>query len=150
MARITGEVTIDAPVDEVFDFVADERNEPAFNPRMLRVEKLTDDPIGTGTRFAATVLSGRRPEDMIVEFTSFDRPHRLASRSATASAEIRGALTFAAVPEGTRLSWSWELRPKGFYRLLAPLIGPLGRRSERTVWTGLKRHLEGSGARATR
>ena len=29
------------PVEEVFDFVADERNEPRYNPRMLRAEKLT-------------------------------------------------------------------------------------------------------------
>ena len=29
MAHIAGEVTIDAPVEEVFDMVADERNEPS-------------------------------------------------------------------------------------------------------------------------
>jgi len=32
MIHITGEVTIDAPVGEVFDMVADERNEPRYNP----------------------------------------------------------------------------------------------------------------------
>jgi len=26
------------PADEVFDFVADERNEPRYNPRMARTE----------------------------------------------------------------------------------------------------------------
>ncbi len=38
MLRIAGEIVIDRPVDEVFDFVADERNEPDDNPRMLRAE----------------------------------------------------------------------------------------------------------------
>ena len=41
MTRIEGKILIDRPVDEVFDCVADERNEPRYNPRMLRAEKLT-------------------------------------------------------------------------------------------------------------
>ena len=35
MPRIEGELLIERPVEVVFDFVADERNEPYFNPRML-------------------------------------------------------------------------------------------------------------------
>ena len=36
MAHISGEVTIDALVEEVFDLVADERTEPRYNPRTGR------------------------------------------------------------------------------------------------------------------
>ena len=46
MARIEGEIAINRPVDEVFDFVADERYEPRYNPRMARVEKLSPGQIG--------------------------------------------------------------------------------------------------------
>jgi hypothetical protein len=145
MVHIDGELVIERPAEEVFDFVADERNEPLYNPRMIRAEKLTEGPVGAGTQFSATVLSGRRPLDMVVECTAAERPRRLASRTAMASSEVRGELTFEPVPEGTRMHWSWELRPKGFYRLLSPLMGPLGRRSERQIWTGLKRYLEKSG-----
>ena len=35
MAQIQGEVFIRRPVEEVFDFVADERNEPTYNRNML-------------------------------------------------------------------------------------------------------------------
>ena len=35
MAPIRGEVLIRRPVEEIFDFVADERNEPSYNPDML-------------------------------------------------------------------------------------------------------------------
>jgi hypothetical protein len=48
MARIAGEVTIDAPVDEVFDMVADERNELRYNPRIVRAEKVSGRPVGRG------------------------------------------------------------------------------------------------------
>jgi hypothetical protein len=52
MARIAGEVVIGRPVDVVFDFVADQRNEPRYNPRMVRADKVTGGPVGRGTVFA--------------------------------------------------------------------------------------------------
>jgi hypothetical protein len=55
--RIEGEIVIDRPVEEVFDFVADARNELRYNPRMLRAEKLSPGPIGLGTRFRDEVKS---------------------------------------------------------------------------------------------
>jgi hypothetical protein len=42
MVHIEGEIVIDRPVEEVFDFVADERNELRFNPQMRRAEKISD------------------------------------------------------------------------------------------------------------
>ena len=49
MARVSGEILINRPVEQVFDYAADQRNEPIYNPRMLRSEKVTDGPIGVGT-----------------------------------------------------------------------------------------------------
>jgi hypothetical protein len=49
-----------------------------YNPRMLSAELVSDAPIGRGSRFRAELetLHGR---PMIIEFTDFDRPWRLAS-----------------------------------------------------------------------
>jgi hypothetical protein len=59
--NIAGEIVINRPIDVVFDFVADERNEPRYNPRLRRVEQTTPGPIGRGTRFRAetTATMGR-------------------------------------------------------------------------------------------
>jgi hypothetical protein len=35
MARVEGEIIIQRPAEDVFDFVADERNEPRYNSRMV-------------------------------------------------------------------------------------------------------------------
>ena len=51
MAGIEGEILIGQPVDVVFDYVADQSNEPQYNPRMVRAEKITPGPVGKGTRF---------------------------------------------------------------------------------------------------
>ena len=74
MARVSGEILIKRPVEEVFDYVADQRNEPIYNPRMLQSEKITDGPIAVGTRFRATARSGRRTVEMLIEVTEFQRP----------------------------------------------------------------------------
>jgi hypothetical protein len=56
MARIEGEIVIGRPVDVVFDYVADQSNEPRYNPRMVRAEKITPGPVGKGTRFRSAVV----------------------------------------------------------------------------------------------
>ena len=155
MARIEGEITIERPLEEVFDFVADQRNEPRYNPRMLRAEKLSSGPIGAGTRFRAEMkMRGRRrPVEMTVEFTDYERPCRLASTTHLSAMEIRGGLTFQPAPEGTRMRWQWDLEPRGLLQVLGPLLVRMGRRQEQAIWSGLKRLLEkpsGSTGRETR
>ena len=145
MARITGEIVIDRPVGEVFDFVADERNEPRYNPGLLRSDKVTDGPVGVGTRFTAAHAPARHPVDMIVEVTEYDRPRRFASHTTMSWAEVRGALTFDAAGAGTRMRWAWDVQPTGFAKVLAPVVGVIGRRQERAVWEGIRRYLEAGG-----
>ena len=58
VAHITGHVRIAAPVGQVFDTVADSRNEPSFNPAMTGIQLLTPPPVGLGTQFRARM--GRR------------------------------------------------------------------------------------------
>ena len=142
MPRVEGDVVIERPVEEVFDFVADERNEPRFNPRMLRAQKISPGPISVGTRFSAELATGRRRTLMITEFTAFERPHRLALITLMSWMEIRGTLAFEPAPDGTRMRWHWDLRPRGVLRLVGPMIGRIGRRQKRTIWTNLKRLLE--------
>jgi carbon monoxide dehydrogenase subunit G len=142
MAHITGHIRIAAPVEQVFDTVADSRNEPSFNPAMTGVELLTPPPIGLGTRFRARM--GKAGMAMLVELTEFDRPRRLGSRTTSSMMQTSGTLTFAAEGEDTIMCWDWQVRPKGWLRMLGPLSGPLGGRMERKIWTGLTHQLEDS------
>lgn len=143
MAHITGQIRIAAPLEQVFDTVADSRNEPSFNPDMTDVELLTPLPIGRGTRFRAHM--GKAGMEMLVELTEYERPHRLGSRTTSSMMETTGALTFTADGGATVMGWDWQVRPKGWHRIIGPLFGPLGGRMERSIWTGLKHKLENDG-----
>ena len=59
---------------------------------------------------------------MTIEYTAYERPRRLASSIHMAAADIQGTLTFDPVPGATRMSWSWEMRLRGLYRLPTPLV----------------------------
>jgi uncharacterized protein YndB with AHSA1/START domain len=142
MARIEGELVIHRPVYEVFDFVADERNEPRYNPRICRAQKLSPGPIGPGARFRAEAVMLGRTTGMTIEYTTYERPRRLTSSIHMPAADIAGTLRFDPVADGTRMGWSWEVRPRGLYRLLTPAIARVGRRQEQENWGGLKRFLE--------
>jgi len=146
--RVAGEILIDRPVDVVFDVVADQRNEPRYNPAVLRAEQLTAGPPGVGTRFRAVHRTNRGPVEMAVELTGFDRPHRIASTTRTPVGQISGAVTFETVGTGTRMRWEWDVHLRGPARVLSPLVGLVGRREERACWEGLKRYLEASDERA--
>jgi hypothetical protein len=142
VARIEGEIVIERPVEEVFDFVADERHEPRFNPRMVHAELISEGPIGLGTRFRTELQAMGRTMPMIVEFTAYERPRRLASVTRSSMMETEGELTFESAPGGTRMRWSWDVRPRGALRLMAPFVGMIGRGQERRIWGSLKRLLE--------
>lgn len=145
MARVEGEIIFDQPVEEVFGFVADERNEPRYNPRMLLAEQISEGPIGLGTRFQTELKTMRRRMSMTVEFTGYERPRRLASKTSSLGMETEGAITFEPVPGGTLMRWSWDVRPRDVLRLMAPIVGVIGRRQEERIWGNPKCLLESGG-----
>ena len=148
MIRIKGDIVIGRPVEDVFDYVADQRNEPPYNAQMRLAEKISDGPIGVGTQYRAEVVSGSRPVSMVIEVTEYERPRRLASKTTMSSMDIAYILTFEPVREGTRMRWSGEIEPHGMLKLMGPLVAWLGRRQELRIWTGLKGVLEGTEAPA--
>jgi uncharacterized membrane protein len=143
MAHIEGQIDINRPVDEVFDFAADQRNEPRYNPAMINSVKLTEGEVGAGTQFLAEFQSRGRVTPMIIECTEFDRPHRVSTMVRMSAMDVQGSLTFEPITQkSTKMRWSWEVQPRGFFKLLGPLVGRMGRRQEQAIWSGLKEHME--------
>lgn len=147
--RIEGEVVIIRPVDQVFDFVADERNEPRYNSRMVRADKTSPGPIGRGTRFLAESAMLGRVVETTIEFTDYERPRLLGSTSRSVvrlikpvATKTEGTLTFDAVPGGTRMRWAWDVETRGVLKLMGRIVARAGERQEETMWGNLKHLLE--------
>lgn len=146
MAQINGEILIHRKVEEVFDFVSDECNEPLYNVEMISAEKTTDGPAGVGSRFHAVMRSGKREFPVDIEVTVFERPKRLGSHSVAGGMVMDGELTFEPRGDSTLMTWGWDVRPSGMLKLLRPLVIWMGDRQEKRIWGELKRYLESAGA----
>lgn len=146
MATIHGEIVIGRPVAEVFDYVADQSNEPEYNPQMVLAEKITAGPVRKGTRFRSAVAARGHTAVMLIECTGYERPNLLATSTAMRQADISYTLRFEPAAAGTRMRWSGQVRPKGALRLLGPVITWQGNRQERRIWASLKERLETAAA----
>jgi len=142
MTRIAGEVVIAAPVEAVFDLVADERNEPRYNPRIARAEKVGGGPVAAGARFVAQPKGTGARGEMTLEIVEYDRPHRLHNVVRSSYLRVDGTLDFDEVEGGTRLRWDWDMSLVGPMRVLSPVLALVGPRWERRNWVGLKTYVE--------
>jgi len=142
MIHMEGELLIRQAVEVVFDFVADARNEPRYNRHILRAEKISDGPIASGTRFWNETRSMRRTTEWMIEITSYERPRRLTSFLHSSAMDIHGCMTFEPADAGTRMHWSWDIKPRGIFKLATPFIKLKGQNLEERNWENLKNFLE--------
>ena len=77
MSRITVTRTIDAPIDLVFQTVADERRLSQALPHIVKVEFLSDVKAGVGTRFRETRLMNGKEATTELEVTEFVENERV-------------------------------------------------------------------------
>ena len=120
----TEEMRIDCPSTTVFDLMADARNETRWNGSVSRAELVTDEPIGEGSRFVV-VNRGREDE---VTITVFDRPERLEFAVTSKAMDIDIGYTFAEEDGTTTAVGNFDARPKGFMKVLLPLLMPVIKR----------------------
>jgi hypothetical protein len=140
-------VDIARSAEDVFDYCVDLTREPEWNPKAKRVEKVTDGPIGFGTRYEAEFLQG---SPMTIDFVRFERPLAWESVARSRRLDAKGEGRVSATESGARLVMRMELRPKGTLRLLRPILGRFMHRQEERNLAAIKQALEGSGAGVAR
>ena len=119
VAVIEVQADIRRPPDDVFDYASDPVNEPAWNIRMRRIERLSDGPVRVGARYKMRFTQGA---PAISEVVSFERASswELVGGSKVLSSSFSGRVE----PErdGTRLVLRMEIRPRGALALALPLV----------------------------
>ena len=67
-------VEIERPVEEVFAYLADGRNDPQFSPRVLKIERVPDAPTTVGTVFRSTVKDAGMKTAREFRITALEAP----------------------------------------------------------------------------
>jgi uncharacterized protein YndB with AHSA1/START domain len=118
MTLFVNSAVIAAPRERVFDYVAERENEREWNPDCKSVEKLSDGPIGVGSRWRAQWKGSPVIE---LETTEYDRPNHMTNHNGGAL-EVTVTFTCGPVDDGTRLDVAFYAQPHGVAKLLFPLM----------------------------
>jgi carbon monoxide dehydrogenase subunit G len=123
MPGVQESVTIARPPQEVFDFLANFENLSAFDAFVTSSGQVGDGPPELGTRGRGTTRYMGQQFDWMVEFTVFEPPRRMVSRSVEGKRDVTATFTLEPVGDGTRVTERLETGAMG--GLLGRLPGPL-------------------------
>jgi polyketide cyclase/dehydrase/lipid transport protein len=121
MATFQNTVTIARPAGDVFAFLADFGNIPAWNYAITRTVQTSPGPAGVGATYRQTRTVPRTSEEGF-EVTDFAPPSRLAIKGQIGPFNTTSSYLLEPTEGGTRLTNKVELEPSS--ALLRP-IGPL-------------------------
>jgi hypothetical protein len=135
------ETAIRRSPEDVFEFCSDLRSELQWNPKVKYIEKLTDGPVGVGTRYRAR-WSNSGPTT--VEVVRFDRPRSWETTTRARGMVIRFQGTVADTAPGARYTASLELQPRRLAWLVAALALLAMRRQDQKNMHRIREALESS------
>jgi uncharacterized membrane protein len=126
MLSARAEVTIQRPIADVYEFMADFRNNPRWCPQELEVRRLDGD--GRTQRYENKVKPGPRVLTNDYEVTRESPPTRVTFRGSNKMAEFHGHYELAEAEGSTHVVTVSNLAWRGrMMRLLSPLMRPMVR-----------------------
>ena len=128
MFEIEETVTIEQPIERVWAFVMDEANDSLWQTTLTDVHRLTNGPMGVGTRVSESRRFLGRTVETIWEMTECEAPHRSSIASVKAPFAWQGTYTLEESGDGTRFTLRMEGSPGGFFRIAEPLLERFVRR----------------------
>lgn len=146
--HIETELEIERPAGEVFEYLADGENLPRWMDEFTEVEKVSDGPVGEGTTYRYTM---KRGNVSTFKWSEFEPGRKVAWQglpidAGMGSLEPRGSFEVEPMSGGVRVRGTLRPRPRGFLRLLAPLMARSIRMESARDFLRLKLILEGGQA----
>jgi hypothetical protein len=130
------------PQPEAFEYTADFSNIEDWDPGVVTSRKITDGPIGVGTRFELEVKFGAGTTPMIYEITVYEPDHRVVLVGDGEKLHAVDEITFASHDNMTVIDYMADLTFHNFFRFIRPLMGPILSRVGKDAVDGLVRALD--------
>lgn len=128
-------VYIKRPVEDVFAYVSDYSTHKDW-AGAVRVDILTDGPMGVGTTVNYVDKFMGREVGMESVITVFEPPHRMGYKI-TSGMAAEALQTFVAENGGTRLTWKYEAELSGALRLFKMAEGLFVKQADKQMRTSL-------------
>jgi uncharacterized protein YndB with AHSA1/START domain len=142
MIDVARSITINRPVAEVFAYVSDVSNEPAWHTDVLEARQTSAGPIGIGATFLIRVKPSMGVSEGVTEVIGFEPDRRQVMRGEMGS--MRPTITdlFEPADGGTKFTRRIQIEASGLMRLMLPLMRPMTGRMHTGFLANLKRVLE--------
>ncbi|HEX8207628.1 MAG TPA: SRPBCC family protein [Solirubrobacteraceae bacterium] len=142
MTALDYSIEIARPVEDVFDFVADPRNDARWCPRVQDCEQVEGDRPAVGARYAVRHNPTlQRPHLRRIEIVGCDRPSRIVSVQEDRVGRFTIAYELEPVAGGTRITQRDEIEWR-VGRLAKPIGTRIVKRHMAAQLRNLKRLLE--------
>lgn len=122
MARIENTITINRPIEQVFAFIADYRNNVKWQTGVIAAGFTSPAPVGVGTTFKYDAEFMGSKLETTGELTAHDPPKKIAWKSTSGPFPMSGSTSFESAAGGTLVTDTIEAEPGGFFKLAGPLL----------------------------
>jgi carbon monoxide dehydrogenase subunit G len=139
MLEARGRAQIDRSPEEVFDYLADVRNEPKWLPGAADIVLTSEGEVGPGSTFQGTYA---RAGTVTCHLSRYERPRHLTIHGEGRGMSFDDEVTLSPSGTGTRLDAVMRTQPKGLFKLLAPMMGRVISKQFQSNWDALARVLE--------
>ncbi len=147
MSAIHVSTTIKAPLERVFAVFADLEGAADVIEGIMKLEILTDGPVGVGTRWRETRLMFKKEATEEMEITAFDPPNGYKVEAQSHGSQYLSEFKFTPKDDGVEAVMSFEAKPltlmariMGF--IMAPMMRGFMVKCLEKDLDDLKRHLE--------
>ena len=136
-------ITIDRPVEQVFAYVTDTSNDPAWHTDILEARQTTEGPIGMGTSWHLRFKPFMGTSEGNSEVVGFEPNRKEVLKGAAGRMQTTLTYEFERANGGTRFTRRAQIRMPGLMRLMDPLMQWIDapRRNQRFL-ANLKRVIE--------
>ena len=142
MFAIEAEIRINHPLEDVFNFVADSRNDPQWAVPVLECTQIAGDGPGLGAQytFASKVAWGKVHGQM--EVVIYEPPQRIEWEMQSSVNSTRARIDFKSEAGATLLSARSTLKARGLFRLTESMMEKEIDKAYRQQFQNLKELLE--------
>ena len=142
MIGVNDSIMITRPPSQVFAFLLDLNNIPKWQAEVVKSTVITPGPTKVGTRFTEEVKMGPMRTTANCEVTGLVPDKEMAFRATSSSIIYEGQVLVEPAENGSKLTLVGTAQPKGFWRLLQPMMAGEFKKSVKKELVAIKGILE--------
>src|SRR4051812_16259236 len=145
MESIEQSVVINRPLEEVFAFVSDYRNDPRWRTGLIKMTQTPEGPTGAGTKLHEVLRMAGLKLETGSEVTEYEHNSKCTVKSTSGPIPLRNWRLVEPAGDGAKFTYGIVGETSGFYKLMEPVLAGVFKRQLRAELARLKGILEGSG-----